>query len=82
MAHDPKHGSLANKSQAWSALFSEPMSELVARYTASVPFDQRLAAVDIAGSTPGVYRDRLAREASSGGGRGGDDPPIQPAGTG
>ena len=30
------------KSQAWSALFSEPMSELVKRYTASVDFDQRL----------------------------------------
>jgi argininosuccinate lyase len=47
-AHKP--GSLANKSQAWSALFSEPMSELVQRYTASVPFDQRLARADIAGS--------------------------------
>jgi argininosuccinate lyase len=50
MSNDPKHGSLANKSRAWSALFSEPMSELVQRYTASVPFDQRLAAADIAGS--------------------------------
>jgi argininosuccinate lyase len=50
MSNDPKHGSLANKSQAWSALFSEPMSELVQRYTASVPFDRRLAAADIAGS--------------------------------
>jgi len=46
MSHDP----LANKSQAWSALFSEPMSELVQRYTASVPFDHRLAQADIAGS--------------------------------
>ena len=27
---------LDKKSQAWSALFSEPMSELVQRYTASV----------------------------------------------
>ncbi len=50
MPHDPKHDPLANKSQAWSALFSEPMSELVQRYTASVPFDQRLAQADIAGS--------------------------------
>jgi argininosuccinate lyase len=50
MPNDPKQGSLANKSQAWSALFNEPMSELVQRYTASVPFDQRLAAADIAGS--------------------------------
>jgi argininosuccinate lyase len=41
---------LANKSQAWSALFSEPMSELVQRYTASVFFDQRLWRADIAGS--------------------------------
>ena len=38
------------KSQAWSALFSEPMSELVQRYTASVDFDQRLWRADIAGS--------------------------------
>ena len=33
---------LDKKSQAWSALFSEPMSELVKRYTASVFFDKRL----------------------------------------
>jgi argininosuccinate lyase len=46
MSTDP----LANKSQAWSALFTEPMSELVQRYTASVPFDRRLATADIAGS--------------------------------
>jgi argininosuccinate lyase len=45
-----RHDPLSNKSQAWSALFSEPMSELVQRYTASVPFDKRLAAADIAGS--------------------------------
>ena len=41
---------LDTKAQAWSALFSEPMSELVQRYTASVFFDKRLAAADIAGS--------------------------------
>jgi len=41
---------LDNKSQAWSALFSEPMSELVKRYTASVFFDQRLWKADIQGS--------------------------------
>ena len=41
---------LANKQQAWSALFSEPMSQLVQRYTASVGFDQRLWRADIAGS--------------------------------
>jgi argininosuccinate lyase len=41
---------LANKDQAWSALFAEPMSELVQRYTASVNFDQRLWQADIEGS--------------------------------
>jgi len=41
---------LDKKSQAWSALFSEPMSELVKRYTASVDFDKRLWQADIAGS--------------------------------
>ena len=30
--------------QAWSGRFSEPVAELVKRYTASVAFDQRLAA--------------------------------------
>ena len=38
------------KSQAWSALFSEPMSDLVKRYTASVFFDKRLWQADIQGS--------------------------------
>ncbi len=38
------------KSEAWSALFSEPMSELVQRYTSSVFFDKRLAQADIEGS--------------------------------
>ncbi|MBI3154778.1 MAG: argininosuccinate lyase [Burkholderiales bacterium] len=46
MSNDP----LANKAQAWSALFSEPMSELVQRYTASVGFDRRLWRADIDGS--------------------------------
>ena len=41
---------LDKKSQAWSALFSEPMSELVQRYTASVGFDKRLWRADIRGS--------------------------------
>ncbi|HSW07226.1 argininosuccinate lyase [Aquabacterium sp.] len=41
---------LDKKSQAWSALFSEPMSELVKRYTASVNFDKRLWRADIDGS--------------------------------
>ncbi len=38
------------KSQAWSALFSEPMSDLVKRYTSSVFFDKRLWPSDIQGS--------------------------------
>ena len=45
-SHDP----LAHKSEAWSALFSEPVDELVQRYTASVGFDRRLWRADIAGS--------------------------------
>ena len=52
---------LANKAQAWSALFSEPMSALVQRYTASVGFDKRLAAADIAGSL--AHARMLARQA-------------------
>jgi argininosuccinate lyase len=38
------------KSQAWSALFTEPMSDLVKRYTSSVFFDKRLWQADIQGS--------------------------------
>ncbi|PZP93098.1 MAG: argininosuccinate lyase [Variovorax paradoxus] len=44
------HNQLDQKSQAWSALFSEPMSDLVKRYTSSVFFDKRLWQADIAGS--------------------------------
>ncbi len=44
------HTQFDKKSQAWSALFSEPMSDLVKRYTSSVFFDKRLWAADIAGS--------------------------------
>ena len=51
---------LDNKSQAWSALFSEPMSELVQRYTASVGFDQRLWRADIQGSL--AHADMLAAQ--------------------
>ena len=53
--------SLDRKSQAWSALFSEPMSELVQRYTASVFFDQRLWRADIQGSL--AHADMLAAQA-------------------
>ncbi|MBC7445867.1 MAG: argininosuccinate lyase, partial [Polaromonas sp.] len=48
------------KSQAWSALFSEPMSDLVKRYTSSVFFDQRLWQADIAGSL--AHADMLAAQ--------------------
>ena len=51
---------LDTKSQAWSALFSEPMSELVKRYTASVFFDQRLWQADIEGSL--AHADMLAAQ--------------------
>jgi argininosuccinate lyase len=41
----------ARKSRSrWSGRFSEPVTERVAAYTASVQFDKRLAEVDIAGS--------------------------------
>ncbi len=40
----------SRKASAWSARFSEPVSELVKRYTASVDFDRRLALHDIEGS--------------------------------
>ena len=36
--------------KAWSGRFSEPVSDLVKRYTASVFFDQRMAMQDIRGS--------------------------------
>ncbi|MBS0309284.1 MAG: argininosuccinate lyase [Proteobacteria bacterium] len=41
---------LSKKGEAWSARFSEPVSDLVKRYTASVFFDKRLAQFDIQGS--------------------------------
>ncbi|HVK93180.1 MAG TPA: argininosuccinate lyase [Noviherbaspirillum sp.] len=41
---------LSKKSEAWSARFSEPVSDLVKRYTASVFFDKRMADADIQGS--------------------------------
>ncbi|PWF25301.1 argininosuccinate lyase [Corticimicrobacter populi] len=47
-----------NKAQAWSARFSEPVSDLVKRYTASVFFDKRLAPYDIQGSL--AHADMLA----------------------
>ncbi len=46
---------------AWSGRFSEPVSELVQRYTASVSFDRRLASADIRGSL--AHARMLARQA-------------------
>ena len=48
------------KSQAWSALFTEPMSDLVKRYTSSVFFDKRLWQADITGSL--AHADMLAAQ--------------------
>jgi len=55
------HNQFDMKSLAWSALFSEPMSELVKRYTASVFFDKRLWQADIAGSL--AHAEMLAVQA-------------------
>ncbi len=41
---------LDKKNEAWSARFSEPLPELVQRYTSSVSFDKRLAFVDMEAS--------------------------------
>ena len=48
------------KSQGWSALFSEPMSDLVKRYTSSVFFDKRMWQADITGSL--AHADMLAAQ--------------------
>jgi argininosuccinate lyase len=47
---NPNQSQFDKKSEAWSARFSEPVSDLVKRYTASVDFDKRLAMFDIQGS--------------------------------
>lgn len=47
---NPTQSQFDKKAEAWSARFSEPVSELVKRYTASVDFDKRLAMFDIQGS--------------------------------
>lgn len=51
---------LSKKGQAWSARFSEPVSDLVKRYTASVFFDNRMADVDIEGSL--AHAEMLAHQ--------------------
>ncbi len=45
-----QNNSLNKKAKSWSGRFSEPVAELVKKYTASVGFDKRLAEVDIQGS--------------------------------
>ena len=46
--------------KTWSGRFSEPVSDLVKRYTASVFFDKRMAAEDIRGSL--AHAKMLARQ--------------------
>ncbi len=50
LAPDSALNSLNAKDKAWSGRFSEPVAELVKRYTASISFDHRLAEFDIQGS--------------------------------
>ena len=52
--------SSAPAAKAWSGRFTEPVSDLVKRYTASVFFDQRMAAQDIRGSL--AHAKMLARQ--------------------
>jgi argininosuccinate lyase len=46
----PGSATSSEQSTGWSGRFSEPVSELVKRYTASIGFDYRLAEWDILGS--------------------------------
>ena len=55
---DQSHGAAGNK--AWSGRFSEPVSDLVKRYTASVFFDNRMALQDIRGSL--AHASMLAKQ--------------------
>ena len=57
---DPGPGGAATKSH-FSGRFSEPVTELVKRFTASVTFDKRLAFVDIQGSL--AHARMLVRQA-------------------
>ncbi len=45
-----KRGADATQARAWSGRFGEPMSERMRRFNASIDFDRRLAAADIAAS--------------------------------
>src|SRR5258708_20044803 len=46
----PKEKPALDAGKTWSGRFSEPVAELVKRYTASVDFDKRLAEFDITAS--------------------------------
>jgi argininosuccinate lyase len=52
--------SSAARPQAWSGRFSEPVDDLVKRYTGSVFFDRRMAAQDMRGSL--AHAKMLARQ--------------------
>ncbi|MGE0558669.1 MAG: argininosuccinate lyase [Burkholderiales bacterium] len=56
----PKSTAKQSATKPWSGRFSEPVDDLVKRYTASVGFDQRLAEFDIQGS---VAHARMLRAA-------------------
>jgi argininosuccinate lyase len=45
-----KNGAVATETRRWSGRFSEPLTERMQRFNASIDFDRRLALVDIAGS--------------------------------
>jgi argininosuccinate lyase len=55
-----KESAAADTAKAWSGRFSEPVSDLVKRYTASVFFDKRLGPQDIRGSL--AHAKMLARQ--------------------
>ena len=57
---NPENPAVAAPGKAWSGRFSEPVTDLVKRYTASVNFDQRLALHDIRGSL--AHARMLARQ--------------------
>jgi argininosuccinate lyase len=50
MSDKPSAAPSSGDKNTWSGRFSEPVAELVKRYTASVDFDKRLAEFDIQGS--------------------------------
>ncbi|MCK9285511.1 MAG: argininosuccinate lyase [Rhodocyclaceae bacterium] len=56
-----EHAAGADAGKAWSGRFSEPVTELVKRYTASVFFDRRMALQDIRGSL--AHARMLAKQA-------------------